>query len=694
MQHEIVPGKNLTLHQQENPHVNPASFSYPAGFLFAQLSYSYLKHPMPSDNPLRVRAAIYARVSSEEQKEGQTIDSQIAELARFAEEKGWTVIGVYKDEGWSGGLLARPELDRLRDEASRGGFDIALINDVDRLARDVSHLGIVKRDLERSGVQVIFKKLPAEKSPTYNLMVNILGSFAEFERELITDRTRRGRRHKVEVRKQYIGSNSPYGYRYIPKDRASGKEGFLEVIPEEAAIVKQMFEWVDREGLSAMKVTARLSAMNVRPRRGGANWGKSSVIRILRSETYAGVWHYNKHEGCAPVNPTNKNKYRKTLKGSVRRRPKTEWLPVPLPEHLQIIDRERWQRVQEQLTRNTAFSPRNAKHSYLLKSLIKCSGCGARVVGDPCHGKFYYRCYQRCKKLPTIREEVLNDAVWRAIEEAICNPSLIIDQVKKLYAHRTQNIGKAQSEVAEVEVALQEVEVEQSRLIEAYRQGLLPMALFGKEMEQINARKTILEERKSNLTRQGEAPPLAVIERSLAEYCKIVAQQMRNFNEEARQRFLRLLVNEIIYEGSRIRIRGVLPVANSTNREQVEAKITHNQDDFFDGRIANTTTNSNARNSVIESEEIPFEISQSLPQRLTVYEQIDLEYIRQQVRQNPLITLKQLSDRIGKKIGVSPSISHIERIFRLAGISRIPGSRAKQVAAQVTLKQAFHTLGK
>jgi site-specific DNA recombinase len=92
-------------------------------------------------------AALYARVSTEEQREGNTIELQVAELEKFAERSGWTVHGRYIDEGWSGALLARPELDRLRDDAGRGLFNVVLVNDVDRLARDVSHLGVVKRDL-------------------------------------------------------------------------------------------------------------------------------------------------------------------------------------------------------------------------------------------------------------------------------------------------------------------------------------------------------------------------------------------------------------------------------------------------------------------------------------------------------------------------------------------------------------------
>src|SRR5712691_5436884 len=224
---------------------------------------------MPETADVGLRLAIYARVSTEEQREGQTIDSQISELERFAREKGWLIAGTYKDDGWSGGVMERPELDRLRDDAQKGVFEAVLINDVDRLARDVAHLGVIKRDLERKGIKVIFRKLPSDASHTNNLMVNILGSFAEFERELISDRTRRGRRHAVEVKKQYLSSHTAYGYRYTPKDRTAGNEGRLEVEPSEARVVRQMFEWVDAEGLSAWRVMKRLNERGIPAQKGG-----------------------------------------------------------------------------------------------------------------------------------------------------------------------------------------------------------------------------------------------------------------------------------------------------------------------------------------------------------------------------------------------------------------------------------------
>src|SRR5450755_637114 len=218
------------------------------------------------------KVALYVRVSGEEQKQGHNIDSQIAELKQFATQREWPVFEVYSDETWSGAALARPALDKLRDDAGKKLFDAVLINDVDRLARDVTHLGIIKRDLERSGVKVIFRKIPLESSPTHNLLVNILGSFAEFERELIMDRTRRGRRHKVETRQEFIGCIPPYGYRYIPGKKPD-QGGQLLVDAEEAAVVREMYHWVDALGISGMGVVARLRREGSRPRKGGAAWG-------------------------------------------------------------------------------------------------------------------------------------------------------------------------------------------------------------------------------------------------------------------------------------------------------------------------------------------------------------------------------------------------------------------------------------
>jgi len=526
-------------------------------------------------NPINnLRLALYARVSGEEQREGQTIDSQIEELRRFAEQNGWLVLYLYADDGWVGSVLARPALDRLRDDARKGLFDAVLINDVDRLARDVTHLGVIKRDLEGVGIRVLFKKLPAENSPMRNLMVNILGSFAEFEREMIADRTRRGRRHKVEVRKQFLGTVAAYGLRYLRKDRAAGREGHLEIAREEAAIVRDIYRWVDCEGLSARKVVNRLTALRVPTPKGGAAWQRSTVLRILRSEVYAGIWHYNKHERHEPAARAESARYRRSTKTSLRLRPRQEWLPVILPEQLRIITRDRWQRVQQQLDRNRVFSLRNSKHTYLLKGLVKCSGCSKTYVGEPVHGKFYYRCGARCRRLPSVREEDLVNAVWPAVEEAVLNPAVIEDQVEKWMARREQKAEEAVSEAREVLVLLKRLEEEESRLLEAYRTGILPAAVLGRELEKLAARRAPLELRKGAVPPPVTKADLSGIKRAVRYYCDFAAQRLRTLEFAGRQSFLRLLVKDILFEGSKVVIRGRIPMTDGPPVEAVRDRAT------------------------------------------------------------------------------------------------------------------------
>ena len=514
---------------------------------------------MPEIAQTALRLAIYARVSTDEQREGQTIDSQVSEVERFARDKGWPITGIYKDEGWSGGIMERPELDRLRDDAQKGVFDAVLINDVDRLARDVAHLGVIRRDLERRGIKVIFRKLPSDTSPTSNLMVNILGSFAEFERELIADRTRRGRRHKVEVRKQYLGSNTAYGYRYIPKDRAAGKEGVLEIIPEEASVVRQMFEWVDQEGLSAKRVLGRLNQLKINPKKAGPQWAKSSVLRILRNEMYAGTWYYNKFQCCEPRNPGASARYRKRAKCSVRQRPKGEWLPVELPESLEIVPHDRWERVQRQLTQNIAFSPRNEKHAYLLKGLVRCGGCGRPYVGEPCHGKFYYRCIARCKKVRTVREEALSDVVKEAVRRIILTPNVILEPLHKLEAAEASNKARQDELAREIENQAKAIDAEEQRLLEAYRMVIISPAQLGQQMEKLKARRAALDLQRTEARPDNTIPP-EQIETAVKDYCGEAARNLASFTRNQWREFLRTIIETVVFCGDTITVRGRIPL--------------------------------------------------------------------------------------------------------------------------------------
>ncbi len=542
-----------------------------------------------------LRVAFYCRVSTEEQREGQTIDSQIAELERFAHERKWLVVDVYRDEGWSGSLLARPALDQLRDHAQQGRFEAVVINDVDRLARDVSHLGIVKRDLESRNVRVIFRKLPGEESPTHNLLINILGSFAEFERELITDRTRRGRRHKVEVRKQHVGAIPPYGFKYVPKLNSGGEPGHLEVLAEEAAIVQRMYDWVDQDALSIQNVVARLNALGIRPRKGGARWQKSSVRRILRSEVYSGVWYYNKHVSCEPPEATRR-KYRKSLRTSLRLRPRAQWIPVPLPEESRVINSAVWHRVQLQIDRNTVLSPRNSKHSYLLRGLVRCGGCGAAYVGDPGRGGFSYRCVNRCKQRPSIREDFLNETVWTAVKNALQNPQIIALGIKSVAKH---NQMENQSSLDHDKRALEQIRTEETRILQAYRLRILTTEQLGSELDALRARKSLINSDKSAHASTVDANSVL---RSVEDYRRAIPGRLEALSWDQKRKILQHLLTRITFDGDRVTIIGRVspgdttasPLSDWAANGPIAGNLSGSSNTAENSNIANTTTRDRA----------------------------------------------------------------------------------------------------
>jgi site-specific DNA recombinase len=497
-----------------------------------------------------LRIALYARVSGEEQKQGHNIDSQISELEEYASRNEWPVIQIYKDEAWSGAALARPALDQLRDDAGKKLFDAVLINDVDRLARDVTHLGVIKRDLERSGVRVIFRKIPSENSPTHNLLVNILGSFAEFEREMIMDRTRRGRRHKVETRQQFIGCIPPYGYAYSPSE-SSKTDGSLTINPAEAAVVREMYNWVDRQGLSAREVVLRLQKEGISPRKSGSQWQRSSVLRILRGTIYAGTWYYYKHRLDFPrtLVPVDEARARKT---SSHLRPRTDWVAVTLPDSLKIISNELWTRVQQQIDRNRSFSLRNSKHEYLLSGLVRCGGCQSRYVGNPSHGRFEYRCMRRCKRVPLIGEEILNDTVWTALETALNNPAMLMKAIKEI----RQTTTNASQQPMQIQTAIEKLRREETRILEAYRLSILTPDQLARELESISSRRKLLEKQDNELRH----PQPVLMQESVEDCCRKIRQRLPGLTFETKRSVLRLMLRKVVYEGSQVRISGVIPL--------------------------------------------------------------------------------------------------------------------------------------
>ena len=147
-----------------------------------------------------MRVAFYVRVSTERQQVAQTIEQQVDQLrAYLSTQPGWEVREehVFRDDGCSGAKLDRRGLDALRDHAARAAFDVVLITTPDRLARNYVHQMVVLEELERRGVQVRFLDRPPSDDPHEQLVLQIRGAVAEYERTLIADRMRRWRLAKL-----------------------------------------------------------------------------------------------------------------------------------------------------------------------------------------------------------------------------------------------------------------------------------------------------------------------------------------------------------------------------------------------------------------------------------------------------------------------------------------------------------------
>src|SRR5258708_32571450 len=165
-----------------------------------------------------MRAAVYAGVSTTRQAQAQTIQQQLDRLVAAAAERGWQLgeRHVYRDDGFSGARLGRAGLDRLRDHAALAGLDVVVVAAPDRLARNYVHQVLLIDELAGRGCRVEFLDRPMSEDPHDQLLLQIRGAVAEYERTLIAERMRRGRQARLRAGTLLPWTRPPFGYRLDP----------------------------------------------------------------------------------------------------------------------------------------------------------------------------------------------------------------------------------------------------------------------------------------------------------------------------------------------------------------------------------------------------------------------------------------------------------------------------------------------
>jgi len=524
-------------------------------------------------------AAIYARVSSDRQKENHTIASQTAALVEYAQAHGYSVPPdwVFQDEGYSGATLVRPGLEALRDLAAEGQIAAALVYSPDRLSRKYAYQVLLGEELSRCGVELIFLKAPAGVTPEDQLLVQFQGMIAEYERAQIAERCRRGKKHMAQRGGVNVLSGAPYGYRYVRKSDTSA--AFYEVVEAEAKVVRMVFEIYTQQRLSINAIARLLNERQVATRTGRGRWERSTVWGILRNPAYRGMACYGKTEQRPRQRVTRPLRQRKAIPSRAvggHERPRAEWIEVPVPA---LVSEEMFALAQEQLEKNKRHSPRRTIEPTLLQGILVCEQCGYGLYRTSTYTSKqklnYYRCigsdgYRRlngplCTNRP-IRQDYLDEFVWNEIIRLLDDPGLIQAEIdRRRDAARSADPLRKRAEDLRREQA--RVEKSSERLLTAYQEGLVTLPQLRQRMPTLQKQTQAVESELQSLkmAAMDESKYLQLAE-SLTGFRTKLRSRADALDVVARQQILRLVVKEVLVGTDRITIRHSIPIPQSGPR--------------------------------------------------------------------------------------------------------------------------------
>jgi site-specific DNA recombinase len=521
-------------------------------------------------------AAIYARVSSDRQKEDQTIASQTASLIEHSQQESYTVPAewIFQDEGYSGATLIRPGLEKVRDLAAEGQIECVLIYSPDRLSRKYAYQVLLVEEFARHGVEIIFIKSPRASTPEDQLLLQFQGMIAEYERAQIAERTRRGKRYKAKAGSVNVLSGAPYGFRYIKKTETSS--AYYEILEQEAEVVYKVFELYTESWFSIGGVVRWLNDQEIPTRKRISRWERSTVWGMLRNPAYVGRACFGKTESVPRQRVTRPLRQRGGYSprcSSNRERPKQEWIEIPVPA---LIDEETFALAAERLEQNKRFSARRTIEPTLLTGMLVCGECGYayyRTSTRTSHRKlYYYRCLgsddyrytngRICQSKP-IRQDYLDGVIWKQVVELLEDPALIRHEIqRRLQEIQDSNPTQKRKEVIGREIARQQKGIE--KLLDAYQEGLL-------ELDELRSRMPHLRKRSEALQSELRSLEATAVDQKtflrLAENIESFLVRLRSTADTLdvieRQKILRLVVKEILVHKEAIKIRHSIPIRST-----------------------------------------------------------------------------------------------------------------------------------
>jgi site-specific DNA recombinase len=512
-----------------------------------------------------MRVAIYARVSTESQEARGTIGSQIDVLRKRVAAEGHELIAEYRDDGCSGARLDRPGLDTLRDAAEAGQLDAVWCLSPDRLARIYAYQVIVLDELARHGVAVLFHDTPPlADDPQAQLLTQVQGVIAEYERAKIVERYRRGKLWRARAG-EVIAWKCPYGFRRIARN--AERPAHLDIYEPEAAIVRRIFRNYVENNLSMRQISWGLAQELVPSPNGKAMWGVSVIGRLLRNEAYVGRAYYNRTVSVLDRHPAK-------AKRQVRR-PRDQWIPIAIPA---IIDEELFETAQRVSYDNSKWSPRRTEPDHwLLRGLVKCGHCGVSVSCHKMRGgngvfNYYYYCrnhdpikaggeHRRCPER-NVRADELDVFVFDQVRATMLRPDVLLTGEAAISTRRQAGSDDLlATQLVRLDRKIDSVTAERRRLADLYQASFIEreeLLRRGNELalrrSALNAQRQTLNEQRAQLAQQD------TLRNRLEGFAQRVRTTIDQLDFAHRQNLLRLVVEEVRVTGWQVEIRFRIPL--------------------------------------------------------------------------------------------------------------------------------------
>ena len=497
----------------------------------------------------QLRVAAYCRVSTDDEEQLTSYEAQKNYYTdKIMTNKEWTMAGIFADEGITGtSARKRPEFLRMIRQCKQGKIDIVLTKSISRFARNTVDCLNYVRALKELGIAVIFEK---ENMNTLEIdseiLITMLGAFAQSESESISANVRWGIRQAMKEGKATIQYKYLYGYR-------KGDDGKPEIIPDQAEVVRKIYD-LFLSGTPIRGIQEYLNASAVPNINGESKWARSAIDSILTNEKYCGDVLLQK----TYIDDCINKKVKKN----------TGQLPMYLVQnhHEGIISRETFDEAQAELAhRNAGRSPskKNAptglsrySSKYALSDRMYCGECGTRYQRCTWRNRdgskrIVWRCVSRvdygnkyCHDSPTLDEEPLHRAILAAINGAVKDKENIIYNLKSAMEKELAPAAGQPLSLSEIDNQLEQLNTEFSKVLaEASESG--DQAAYSDRFRDIMQKQAALKAQRDEIQRMLAESGKAA---AYIEQCRQAAETAPTSISEWDEALIRQVVESVTVE--------------------------------------------------------------------------------------------------------------------------------------------------